>query len=236
MNLKEFFSVSCHDFPKVTRRIRYSLHGWNEYREAKVRITASNIDFTSLLGEDDIVRALEAYEKSPLKNSENRDLYCLFRCYQYSVWHMPWSRSEMIDEWKYYNQPSADSDPDDMQQYDDELCRIETDCDENEITNMLVCHFADKVSAKAHFAINGLALEECVLCPNKHDAMMYQQLLYLAYPEQAKNGRSVLYCKQCGEPFIGKGKNAQYCERCSTPSARTMRSRRNSMLKAKKED
>lgn len=236
MNLKEFFSVSCHDFPKVTRRIRYSLHGWNEYREAKVMLTGSNVDFTSLLGEDDIVRALEAYEKAPLKHSEDRDLYCLFKCYQYSVWGISWNKSDMIDEWKYFNQPKKDWTQEDIDLIKSALHHLETECDENEIVNTLVCEFADKVSAKAYFAINGLALEECVLCDNKHDAMMYQQLLYLAYPEQAKNGRRVLYCKQCGEPFIGKGKNAQYCERCSTPSARTMRSRRNSMLKTKKED
>lgn len=222
MNLKEFFSVSCYDFPKVTRRIRYKpnhIDIWN------MELTGSNIDLSSLLGEDDIVRALEAYEKFPLKNSENHDLYCLFRCYQYSVWHMPWSRSEMIDEWKSFNKTDDNAAPEDKDFYESQLRHIENDCDENDIVNILVCDFADRVSAKAYFAINGLVLEECVLCPNKHDAMMYQLLLYLAYPVQARRGRSVTYCKQCGEPFIGERSSARYCTKCNTPTARSTRSR-----------
>ncbi len=213
MNIQEFFDVSYYDFPKVTRSIYYS-RSWENMDD--MTITGSNMDYAQLLGEKDIVRALEAYEKAPLKHSEDRDLYCLFRCYQYSVWRLPWDRAELVQEWQAFNDPEDHA----------ALEHIQNDCDEDDIVNELLCNFTLKSSAKSCFVINGLSLEECVLCQNRHDAMMYQLLMYLAYPEQARNGRTIIHCKQCGDPFVRGSKNAKYCPKCSTSAARVMRCRR----------
>ena len=211
MDIQEFFSVSYYDFPKVTRSIYYR----RTWSEMNTELTGSNMDFSSLLGEKDLVRALEAYEKAPAKNNENRDLYVLFRCYQYSVWGLSWNRDELVQAWESLNNPD-----------DTAIEHIQNDCDNDDIVNDLLCYFTEKSSAKSCFAIDGLSLEECVLCDSRHDAMLYQLLMYLAYPEQARNGRKIIHCRQCGEAFIREHKNARYCTKCSQPSARTMRSRR----------
>ncbi|MBQ9290500.1 MAG: hypothetical protein IJ210_10330 [Clostridia bacterium] len=213
MNIQEFFDVSYYDFPKVTRDIRY-LMNWPEIENVAWPLD-TNTDITILLGEKDLVRTLEAYEKAPLKHSEDRDLYCLFRCYQYSVWRLPWDRAELVQEWQAFNDPEDHA----------ALEQIQNDCDEDDIVNDLLCMFTQKANAQAYFIINGLSLEECVLCQNRHDAMMYQLLLYLAYPEQARRGRKISYCKSCGEPFVGERSNARFCAKCNTSTERSKRSR-----------
>lgn len=237
MNIQEFFDVSYYDFPKVARSIYYS-RSWDSMDD--MTLTGSNMDLAQLLNEKDIVRALEAYEKAPLKHSGDHDLYCLFRCYQYSVWGIAWNRAELVQEWQALNNPHDDSDTEMARTLQDiyiaNLEHIQNECDEDDIVNDLLCSFTEKSSAKSCFVINGLALEECVLCRNKHDAMMYQLLMYLAYPEQARNGRTITHCKQCGDPFIRGSKNAKYCSKCSTSAARVMRCRRKKAASGPQED
>ena len=237
MDIQEFFDVSYYSFPKVTRDIRYSINLWTDRRTSvdSLEKSNSNMDFdTALLGEKEIVRALLAYEKAPRTCTEDHDLYVLFKCYQYAVWSMPWDQEDMLQEWESLNKPDETADQDTLDQFQSVYDQLSCESPDD-IVGSIIDTLSSRLSAKARFIMHGLYMQECVLCGNKHDAMMYQLLLYLAYPEQARNGREIKYCKECGEPFIRSSRRAEYCPKHSTGSARVKRHRREQAAK-KKED
>ena len=61
---------------------------------------------------------------------------------------------------------------------------------------------------------------ESIFAANRHEAMSYQLLSYIAHREECRNGYSISTCTSCGKSYLKMHGNAKFCKHCSTGAAR----------------
>lgn len=221
IQIKDLLRLDSFHFVRPRTRLYY-MDPWNaEISDGEPPLKPSDyrseLPFGAVrLEESDLPNILEAYEESPKVKSEYRDLWALFHCYVYLVWNElnKWEKQQFYDAWCGLYKIDDFSTMESLA-----LAGAET----KETVWSIVSYSRELIKAKSFFKQSGYHLEECILCENKHDAMVYELLLCIAYPDAARKGAEILSCKQCGELFI-KEKNRQiYCPKHNTDAAKTAR-------------
>ena len=227
IRIKDLLRLNSYDFVRPRTRLYY-LDPWNaeisnDIPPQKTSDYRSELPFGAVrLEESDLPNILEAYEESPKVNSEYQDLWALFHCYVYLVWNEldKWEKQQFYDAWcELYKIDGSST----MASLSNKESLALAEAETKEIVWSIISYSRELVKAKSFFKQSGFHLEECILCESKHDAMIYELLLCIAYPDAARNGAEILSCKQCGELFI-KEKNRQiYCPKHNTDAAKTAR-------------